>query len=56
MIESDKIKEIRRLAKEINSLAHFYPNWSKEVKLNLMDKISGRIIMICEDLEEKING
>jgi len=48
-----KIRDVHRLAKEINSLAHYYPNWTMKAKLDLVDRISGRIILICEELEEK---
>ena len=47
-----KIRDVHRLAKDINRLAHYYPTLSAEKKLKFIDRISGRIILICEDLEE----
>ena len=51
-IRMNKIKDIHRIAEEINDLSHFYQNLSLKVKLEFISKLSGKIILICEDLED----
>ena len=49
----DKIKDIHRIAKEIKGLAFFVSRVPQPENLVTIRRLSGKIILICEDLEEE---